>query len=123
MPIFDPATWNAVKVSEADRKIAVAQYERAVQTSFREVADALAARGTIDRQVAAQESLVHASSETYRLSTARYVKGVDSYLSVLDAQRSLYAQQQESGVPASEQAGEPGETVRRSRRRMAGFPG
>jgi multidrug efflux system outer membrane protein len=58
------------------------------------VADALAVRGTVDQEVAAQESLVHAVAETYRLSTIRYEKGVDNYLSVLDAQRSLYAAQQ-----------------------------
>jgi multidrug efflux system outer membrane protein len=58
------------------------------------VADALAIRGTIDQEVSAQESLVHAEAETYRLSNIRYSKGIDSYLSVLDAQRSLYAAQQ-----------------------------
>ena len=51
-------------------------------------------RGTVDQQVESQRSLVHAVSETYRLSKARYEKGIDSYLSVLDAQRSLYAAQQ-----------------------------
>jgi multidrug efflux system outer membrane protein len=58
------------------------------------VADALAVRGTVNQQIAAQQSLVDAVAETYRLSQARYVKGIDSYLSVLDAQRSLYAAQQ-----------------------------
>ena len=58
------------------------------------MADALAVRGTVDQQVSAQESLVHAVAETYRLSTIRYDTGIDSYLSVLDAQRSLYAAQQ-----------------------------
>ena len=77
-----------------DRDIAVAQYEKAIQTAFREVADALAQRGTIDEQLAAQQSLTDATAESYRLSQARYEKGVDSYLTVLDSQRSLYSAQQ-----------------------------
>ncbi len=72
----------------------MAQYEKVIQTSFREVADALAVRGTVEQQIAAQQSLVDAVAETYRLSNARYTKGIDSYLSVLDAQRSLYGAQQ-----------------------------
>ena len=70
------------------------QYEKAIQSAFREVADALAVRGTVDQQVSAQQSLVHAAAETYRLSNSRYDKGIDSYLGVLDAQRSLFAAQQ-----------------------------
>ncbi|MCD6272024.1 MAG: TolC family protein [Deltaproteobacteria bacterium] len=81
-------------VSKADRKIVLTQYEKAIQTAFREVADALAMQGTINQQVSAQESLVAAVAETYRLSNKRYAKGIDSYLGVLDAQRSLYAAQQ-----------------------------
>ncbi|HOO90459.1 MAG TPA: multidrug transporter, partial [Syntrophales bacterium] len=61
---------------------------------FKEVADTLAVRGTVDQRIAAQESLVHATGETYRLSNMRYTKGIDSYLGVFDAQRSLYAAQQ-----------------------------
>lgn len=95
VPIFDARTRAALRVTETDRKIAVAQYERVIQESFREVADALAVYGTVNEQLAAQESLVRAVAETYRLSNARYDKGVDSYLSVLDAQRSLYTEQQQ----------------------------
>jgi outer membrane protein, multidrug efflux system len=62
--------------------------------AFREVADALAQRGTVGDQVEAQQSLVEATAGSYRLSDARYTKGIDSYLSVLDAQRSLYGAQQ-----------------------------
>ena len=90
MPIFDARTWAAYNVSQAERDIAVAQYEKAIQTAFREVADALAVRGTVDRQVAAQEALVHALAEAHRLSLSRFEKGIDSYLGVLDAQRSLF---------------------------------
>jgi outer membrane protein, multidrug efflux system len=95
LPIFDGGSNRAnLKVAEVDRDIAVAQYEKAIQTAFREVADALAQQGTIDDQLAAQQSLSDATSESYRLSQARYEKGVDSYLVVLDSQRSLYGAQQ-----------------------------
>lgn len=94
MPVFDARTWSAHRAAKVQREIAVTQYEKTIQNAFREVADALAVSGTVDRQVAAQESLVHAVAETYRLSNSRYDKGIDSYLSVLDAQRSLYAGQQ-----------------------------
>jgi multidrug efflux system outer membrane protein len=94
MPIFDTRTWLALKAVKVEREIAVAQYEKVIQTAFREVADALAQQGTIKDQITAQESLVQALQETYRLSYLRYTKGIDSYLSVLDAQRSLYAAEQ-----------------------------
>jgi len=94
MPVFDARTWAALRVSEADREIILTQYEKVIQTAFREVADALAVQGTISQQVSAQQSLVHAAAETYRLSNKRYTLGIDSYLGVLDAQRSLYGQQQ-----------------------------
>ncbi|ACM19587.1 efflux pump, RND family, outer membrane lipoprotein [Geotalea daltonii FRC-32] len=95
VPIFEGGRNRAnLKVAEVDRDIAVAQYEKAIQVAFREVADALAQRGTIDEQVAAQQSLTDATAESFRLSEARYERGVDSYLNVLDSQRSLYAAQQ-----------------------------
>jgi multidrug efflux system outer membrane protein len=94
MPIFDPRLWSALKVTTVDREIALTQYEKAIQAAFRDVADALARRGTLGDQIEAQESLVEATAEAYRLSNARYVKGIDIYLNVLDAQRSLYAAQQ-----------------------------
>ncbi|MHB8771108.1 MAG: efflux transporter outer membrane subunit [Syntrophales bacterium] len=93
-PIFDARTWSAYDVTKADREIAVTQYEKAIQTAFREVADALAVRGTVDKQIAAQNALVEAVTETYRLSRVRYDRGLDGYLAVLDAQRSLYGAQQ-----------------------------
>jgi len=95
LPIFDAGARSAqLKVAEMDRDIAVAQYEKAIQTAFREVADALAQQGTIDEQLAAQQSLVKATGTRYILSQTRYDKGIDSYLNVLDAQRSLYSAQQ-----------------------------
>lgn len=94
MPIFDPRLWYAYDVTKLEKEISVAQYEKSVQTAFREVADALAEKGMVSRRVAAQQSLVDAMAVVYRLSEMRYEKGIDSYLSVLDAQRSLYGAQQ-----------------------------
>jgi multidrug efflux system outer membrane protein len=84
----------ALKLSKAQRDVAVAQYELAIQTAFRETADALAQRGTAAQQIAAQEHLVESASAALKLSQARYQKGVDTYLTLLDAQRTLYAAQQ-----------------------------
>jgi multidrug efflux system outer membrane protein len=94
MPIFDARVWAAHRGAKVQQQMAVTQYEKAIQDSFREVADTLAVRGTVGEQLDAQQSLVKAVGETYRLSTSRYDKGIDSYLSVLDSQRSLYAAQQ-----------------------------
>ena len=94
MPIFDARTWSAYDVAKVDREISLTQYEKAIQVAFREVADALAQRGTLGDQLEAQQSLVDASAESYRLSDARWARGIDNYLTVLDAQRSLYSAQQ-----------------------------
>ncbi len=94
MPIFDPHTWFAYRVSEVDRKIALTKYEKAIQTAFREVADVLVVQDTVDQQIAMQQSMVDSAQKVYRLSDKRYANGIDSYLSVLDAQRSLYSAQQ-----------------------------
>lgn len=94
VPIFDARLWAALRVSKTDQEIIQTQYEKAIQTAFREVSDALAVRGTIDEQVAAQQSLAAALADSYRLATQRYDKGTDSYLSVLDAQRAHFAAQQ-----------------------------
>jgi outer membrane protein, multidrug efflux system len=94
MPIFDARTRPAYDVAKVEREISLTQYEKAIQVAFREVADALAQRGTLGDQMAAQQSLVESTAETYRLSDLRYKSGIDSYLSVLDAERSLYGAQQ-----------------------------
>jgi len=95
LPIFDAGSNLAnLRAAKIDRDIAVAQYEKAIQVAFREVADALAQRGTVGDQMEAQQSLVNATDKSYRLSDARYKSGIDSYLNVLDAQRSLYSAQQ-----------------------------
>ena len=94
LPIFDARLWSAHKATKVEREITLAEYEKSIQNAFREVADALAVRGTVDRQLAAQESLVRAVEKTYRMANVLYIKGIDSYLGVLDAQRELYAAQQ-----------------------------
>jgi multidrug efflux system outer membrane protein len=95
LPIFDRGANRArLRVAEVDREIAVAQYEKTIQTAFREVADALAQRGTIAAQMTAQQALADATAAGFRLSEARFAKGVDSYLTVLDSQRTLYSAQQ-----------------------------
>ena len=81
-------------MAERDRDIFLAQYEKAIQVAFREVADALAQNGTVAEQLEAQRSLAHATSESYRLAQVRYNSGVTSYLNVLDSKRSLYSAQQ-----------------------------
>lgn len=95
MPIFDGGANRAnLDIAKIGRDIAVAQYEKAIQTAFREVADALAQRATIDDQLTAEQALVDATDESDKLSRARFSRGIDSYLAVLDSQRSLYSAQQ-----------------------------
>lgn len=94
MPLFDLRTQGALKVSQADREILVTRYQRAIQNAFRETADALAARGTVGQQVAVQSSLAEAAGDAYALARERYDRGLDSYLSVLDAQRTYDAARQ-----------------------------
>jgi multidrug efflux system outer membrane protein len=81
-------------LAKAQRDQAVAQYEKAVQSAFRDVADALAVRGTIDRQLDAQQRLVAAAQTAERIAQARYDSGSDTYLNWLIAQRSLFVAQQ-----------------------------
>lgn len=96
LPIFDGGTNKANLASATvDRDIYLADYEKAIQTAFREVSDALAQRSTLGRQLDAQQALVDATAKSYRLSQARFNQGIDSYLSVLDSQRSLYTAQQD----------------------------
>jgi multidrug efflux system outer membrane protein len=93
--LFDAgANRGNLELAKAQRDASVATYEKAIQTAFREVADALAQRGTIEEQLAAQQALTAASDDALRLSTARYEHGSDTYLNVLIAQRTLYAARQ-----------------------------
>ena len=103
LPIFDAgATQANLEVSQANRDIAVAQYERAIQTAFREVADALAGRATLTEQLRALRAQAQAEETRYRLADLRYRNGASSYLDVLDAQRTLFLVQQ--GVVTAEAA-------------------
>ncbi|HPX60560.1 MAG TPA: AdeC/AdeK/OprM family multidrug efflux complex outer membrane factor [Deltaproteobacteria bacterium] len=95
VPIFDTGRNIAgLKVSEVERDIALAQYEKAIQNAFREVSDALTQKGTLVEQINAQKALTEATSESYRLAEARYKAGISSYLYVLDSQRSFYSASQ-----------------------------
>jgi multidrug efflux system outer membrane protein len=96
VPIFaGGANVANLQATTLARDTAVAQYEKAIQSAFREIADALAARGALDEQLQAQQALVAASAQAYRLAEMRFRGGVDSYLSALDAQRTLYSVQQQ----------------------------
>jgi multidrug efflux system outer membrane protein len=95
VPLFSGGANRAnLDAAWVSRDIEVAQYERAIQSAFREVADALAERRTLGDQLAARLSLVDATTASFKLSQARYERGIDSYLDVLDSQRSLYTAQQ-----------------------------
>ena len=95
LPIFDWGTRKAnIKIAETEQQIALADYEKAIQSAFREVNDALATHAHIQERLNAQRRLVSATDTTYKLSTARFRAGIESYLTVLDAQRSAYAAQQ-----------------------------
>lgn len=95
LPIFDAGRNRAnLDASNAARDIAVAQYEKAIQTAFREVADALAGSATLGDQLSAQQLQATAEAERFRLADLRYRNGVASFLDVLDAQRSLFTTQQ-----------------------------
>ena len=95
LPLFDAGRNRAgLDASKAGRDIAVAQYEKAIQTAFREVADALAGRATLGEQLRAQQALANAEAVRFKLSDLRYQNGIASQLDLLDAQRSLFAARQ-----------------------------
>lgn len=96
VPVFDfGRNVSNLDLAKATRDASVVQYEKTVQMGFREVADALARRGTIDDQLAAQQSLLANAEASYRLSDARFRAGVDGFLNTLVSQRSFYAAEQE----------------------------
>ncbi len=95
LPLFDAGRNRAnLEIAEAQRASAVAQYERAVQSAFRDVADTLAGRATLGEQLAAQQAQTDAETARFRLSQLRFDNGVASSLELLDAQRTLFAAQQ-----------------------------
>ncbi|TCP37498.1 efflux transporter outer membrane subunit [Sphingomonas sp. BK235] len=94
-PIFRAGAGRAgVDFSLAQRDAALATYEQTIQSAFREVSDALARRGTITEQLAANRRFYEAAQDTLTLTNARYRGGIDTFLSSLDAQRQLYSAQQ-----------------------------
>jgi multidrug efflux system outer membrane protein len=95
LPIFDGGANRAsLAYSESQKQLYLSTYEVTVQTAFKEVADALARRGTMAEQLSAQTALLDAAQDSHRLAEARYAKGVDTYLNALDAQRTLYSAEQ-----------------------------
>jgi multidrug efflux system outer membrane protein len=95
VPIFDGGYNKAnLEVAEVRKQIGVAQYEKSIQTAFREVSDGLAARSGLNERIKAYESLVEAQQRRFDLANTRYTQGVDSYFEVLDAHQDLYAARQ-----------------------------
>ena len=95
VPIFDAGrNQGNLDAAQVGRDIAIAQYERVVQSAFREVADALAGRATLGEQLRAQQAQAQSEAVRARLADLRYRNGASSYLDVLDAQRSLFTAQQ-----------------------------
>ncbi len=95
LPLFDGGRLRGnLDAARAQQQAAVSTYEKTVQTAFREVADALAQRGTIDEQIAAQTARVEAANVALKISDARYRTGVESFLTTLDSQRTAYSAQQ-----------------------------
>ncbi len=95
LPIFDGGRNRAnLEVAQVNREIALAQYDKALQTAFREVADALAGRATLGEQARAQLAQTQAEEVRFKLADLRYRNGAASYLDVLDAQRAWFGAQQ-----------------------------
>jgi len=95
LPIFTGGQNKAnLDLANVQKNIQIATYEQTIQIAFREVSDALSARSTYRDQLLAQKALVDADAEAYRLSELRFRQGVDSYLSTLTSQVSLYGAQQ-----------------------------
>lgn len=95
VPIFDAGRLDAnYDVAQIERKQTLASYESSIQTAFREVSDVLATRATLGEQLEAQYRLQDNFEQTYQIADARFKAGLDNYLDVLDAQRSLFSTQQ-----------------------------
>ncbi|MBQ5766811.1 MAG: TolC family protein, partial [Burkholderiaceae bacterium] len=103
LPIFTGgAAWAAYQVSQRDKDIAIANYEKAIQVAFKEVADALATEGTIEAELKAQADLAASTKQAYDLAQARYKQGSSSFLEVLESQRQWVGAQ--TGLVVAEQA-------------------
>jgi outer membrane protein, multidrug efflux system len=98
LPIFDAGRNRSnLSLSEVRKNLAIADYEKTIQTAFREVADALVARASLDQQIDAQRAVQEAQADRLRLADLRYQNGVSSIIEVLDAQRELYTAEQALG--------------------------
>ncbi|MGO2385885.1 MAG: efflux transporter outer membrane subunit [Psychrobacter sp.] len=95
VPIFDAGRLDAnYDVAQIEREQTLTSYENSIQTAFREVSDVLATRATLGEQLEAQYRLQDNFEQTYQIADARFKAGLDNYLDVLDAQRSLFSTQQ-----------------------------
>ena len=95
LPIFNAGRNQAnLEIAQGSQKIAAAQYEKSIQTAFREVSDALVSRRTLADQLQAQQAQVDAVSAQFKLSDLRYRNGIASYLDLLDSQRTLFTAEQ-----------------------------
>ena len=105
-PIFHAGALKAsLDASKIGKQVSIAQYEKAIQSAFADVADALAERDHLAERMTAQQALVAATQRAYTLADARYRSGVDGYLQVLDAQRALYAARRDLIGLQAEEAG------------------
>lgn len=94
IPIFDARLWSAYDAAKVEGDIALNEYDKAIQKAFKETADALVSRQRLEEQSGFQQAIVSAASDAYALSYVRFEQGIDSYLSVCDAQKNLYLTQQ-----------------------------
>lgn len=94
VPIFDPRTWYAYDVAKAEKELAIANYEKAIELAFKEVKDVLIARENIEFQLKTQSDIVESYQRSLNIALDRYMKGVDNYLRVLDVQKSLLSAKQ-----------------------------
>lgn len=95
VPIFDGgANSSNLALAKANRRQALANYQLAIQTAFREVADALSRRATLQEELAAQQALSETATQAFEIAEKRYRGGIENYLSTLDAQRTAYSAEQ-----------------------------
>ena len=95
LPIFEAGRNKSnLTLAEVRKNLAVTDYEKTIQTAFREVSDALVARGLLDEQIAAQQAVVDAQAQRLKLAELRFQNGITNALDVVDAQRELFGAEQ-----------------------------